>query len=45
VLISEKEFSQLMKRAVLKRQLEKTFSVEEARAYSKRLIRQWAKEG
>jgi len=42
VLIPEKEYKSLQKKAALKTKLEKTFTIEEARAYSKKLIRKWA---
>ncbi|MEO7485730.1 MAG: hypothetical protein ABIU77_01460 [Ferruginibacter sp.] len=44
VLILQKEYEVLQKTAVLKARPEKTFSVEEARAYSKKLIKKWAAE-
>jgi hypothetical protein len=44
VLIPEKEYQALQKKAALKSKPEKTFTVEEARAYSKTLIRKWAAE-
>ena len=44
VLIPEKDYLAMQKKAALKSKPEKTFSVEEARAHSKKLIRQWAKE-
>lgn len=42
VLVLEKEYQALQKKAALKAKAEKTFTVEEARAYSKKLIRKWA---
>ena len=42
VLVPQKEFEALQKRAILKTKPEKTLSIEEARAYSKKLIRKWA---
>lgn len=42
VLIPEKEYKSLQKKAALKTKLAKTFTIEEARAYSKKLIRKWA---
>ncbi len=42
VLIPEKEYHALQKKAALKTKPERTFTVEEARAYSKKLIRKWA---
>ncbi len=44
VLIPEKNYQALQKKAALKQNPEKTFSVEEARAHSKRLIKKWATE-
>ena len=44
ILIPEKDYNSLQKKAALKTRHEKTFSVEEARAYSKKLIRKWASE-
>lgn len=44
VLIPEESYQELRKSAALKREPEKTFSVDEARAYSKNLIRKWASE-
>ena len=41
ILIPEKDYNSLQKKAALKTRQEKTFSVEEARAYSKKLIRKW----
>lgn len=40
VLLSEENYQELQKKAALKWKPEKTFSVEEARAYSKKLIKQ-----
>lgn len=42
VLIPQKNYQELQKKAALKTRPEKTFSIEEARAYSKKLIRKWA---
>ena len=42
VLISEKEYQALQKKASLKTKPEKLLSVEAARSYSKKLIRKWA---
>ncbi|WP_462250944.1 hypothetical protein [Ferruginibacter sp.] len=42
VLIPEKNYRELIKKAALKTKPEKTFSVEEARTYSKKMIRKWA---
>jgi hypothetical protein len=44
VLLSEESYQELQKKAALKWKPEKTFSVEEAREYSKKLIRKWALE-
>ena len=44
VLIPEKDYQALQKKAALKSKPEKTFTIEQARAYSKKLIRQWASE-
>lgn len=40
----EKKYQMLQKKAALKSRPEKTFTVEEARTYSKKLIRKWASE-
>ena len=42
VLIPEKYYRALQKKAALKSKPEKIFTVEQARAYSKKLISQWA---
>ncbi len=44
VLIPEENYQELQKKAALKQKTEKTFSIEEGRAYSKKLIRKWALE-
>ena len=44
VLISEESYQELKKLAALKREPEKTFSIEDARAHSLSLIRKWASE-
>ncbi|MGN6532760.1 MAG: hypothetical protein ACTHK0_13545 [Ginsengibacter sp.] len=44
VLIPEENYQELQKKAALKQKIEKTFSIEEAKAYSKKLIRKWASE-
>ena len=44
VLILEKEYQALQKKAALKTKPETLLSVEVARAYSKKLIRKWAAE-
>ena len=41
VLIPEKEYQALQKKAALKTAPAKIFTVEQARAYSKKLIRKW----
>jgi len=42
VLVPQKVYEALQKKAVLKTKPEKTFTIEQARAYSKKLIRKWA---
>lgn len=44
VLVPEKDYKSLQKKAALKTRPEKLLSVEEARALSKKLIRKWAAE-
>ena len=44
VVIPEKEYQALQKKAALKNKPEKLISVEEAREYSKKLINKWASE-
>ncbi|HRG10650.1 MAG TPA: hypothetical protein PLJ08_18890 [Cyclobacteriaceae bacterium] len=44
ILIARKEYELLQKRAALKTKPDKTLTITEARAYSKALIRKWAKE-
>ncbi|MEJ7671772.1 MAG: hypothetical protein WKF59_03475 [Chitinophagaceae bacterium] len=44
ILIPEKNYQVLQKQAALKTKPEKTFTVEQARAYSKKMIRKWAAE-
>lgn len=44
VLIPDREYKSLQKKAALKTKPEKVLSVEDARAYSKKLIRKWASE-
>lgn len=41
-LVPEKELFQLQKKASLKTKSEKTFTLEQARAYSKKQIKKWA---
>lgn len=43
VLIPERDYKNLQRKAVLKTKPEKVFSIEEARTYSKKLIREWVK--
>ncbi len=42
VLIPEENYHKLQKTAALKHHPEKTFSINEARAHSKKLIGKWA---
>lgn len=44
VLIPEKNYQELQKLAALKSRPEKTFTIEDARVYSKKLIKKWATE-
>ncbi len=44
VLLPEKQYLELQKKAALKTKPQKLLSVEEARAYSKKLINKWASE-
>ena len=44
VLVPEKEYQALQKRAALKTKPQRVLSVEQARAYSKKLIRTWGAE-
>jgi hypothetical protein len=44
VLVPEKEYHALQKKAALKTKPEKLLSLEQGRAYSKKLIRKWAAE-
>ena len=44
LVVPEKEFQLLQKRAVLKTKPEKMLTVNEARSHSKKLIRKWAGE-
>lgn len=44
VLLPLKDYELLQRKALLKTQTEKTLTLAEARAYSKQLIRKWAKE-
>ena len=42
ILLPEKEYRALQKKAALKEKPEKLLSIDEARNYSKKLIRKWA---
>lgn len=42
VLIPERDYLEMQKKAALKTKPEKTLTVDQARAHSKKLIRQWA---
>jgi hypothetical protein len=42
VLVPQKEFEALQKKAALKNKAEKLMTIESARAYSKKLIKEWA---
>jgi hypothetical protein len=44
ILVPAKDYSALQKKAALKSKTEKLFSLEEAKAYSRKLIRKWATE-
>lgn len=44
VLLPEKEYQELQKKAALKTKPARLLSVAEARAYSKKLINKWAAE-
>jgi len=44
VLVPQKEYEAMQKKAALKTKPEKLFSLEDARVYSKKLIRKWAAE-
>ena len=45
VLIPEQEYNTLQKNAALKTKPKKLFSIGDARAYSKKLIKKWSAEG
>ncbi len=45
VLVPQKDYVQLQKRASLKTKSQKILSVADARQYSKKLIKKWAAEG
>lgn len=42
VILTEKEYQALQKKAALKSRPEKTLSIADGRAHSKKLIRKWA---
>ena len=44
VLLPEKEYKSLQRKAALKTKPEKTLSLSQARQYSKEMIRKWAEE-
>jgi hypothetical protein len=44
VLLPKKEYEALQKKAALKAKPEKLLTLEQGRAYSKKLIRKWAAE-
>jgi hypothetical protein len=44
ILIPEKDFQALQKKAALKTKPEKLFTIEEARTHCKKMIRKWAAE-
>ncbi len=44
ILIPQKDYLVLQKKAALKTNPDKTFSIEEARSFSKKLIKKWAQE-
>lgn len=44
ILIPEENYQALQKKAALKSKSEKTFTLEQAREYSKKMIRKWAAE-
>ena len=44
VLLPQKEYETLQKKAVMKGKTTKALSIEAARVYSKKLIRKWASE-
>ena len=45
VLLPEKEYHALQKKAALKTKPQKLLTIEQAKAHSKKLIRKWAAEG
>ena len=42
ILLPEKDYQALQKKAALKTKAEKIFTIDEARTYSKKLISKWA---
>jgi hypothetical protein len=44
VVVPEKSYRALQKKAALKTRSEKILTIEEARVYSKKLIKKWASE-
>jgi hypothetical protein len=44
ILLAEKEYQALQKKAALKSKPQDTFTIADARSHSKKLIRKWAKE-
>ncbi|GGH64778.1 hypothetical protein HNQ91_002223 [Filimonas zeae] len=44
VVVPEEDYRELQKKAALKTKSEKVLSLEEAKAYSKKLIRKWASD-
>jgi hypothetical protein len=44
IIVPEKDYKALQKKAALKTKTEKLLNVEDARAYSKKLIHKWAAE-
>lgn len=45
VVVPVEEYRELQKKAALKTRPEKTLTIKEARAHTKKLIRKWASEG
>jgi hypothetical protein len=43
-VIPQKEYFKLQKKAALKTKIEKTYTINDARSYSKKLINEWAEE-
>lgn len=44
ILLTEEKYHALQKKAALKSKEEPTMTIDEARAYSKKLIHRWSKE-